>query len=285
MEYLNEFNILSTNLKLLGFDQNYKKEFSNLNVNSFTKANANLMCTIIYFLLVKYDENIKQKFTFCFPVATLKELKDFKEIAYGEIKLLLNDNFEGLCMVGKSILDSAMGDRLINLLRIISDNVLKNEIFKLSTNSSNSNKDRNLNSINEDVFIKILITDKDLLKVKRNCLYTNIVLMKDKIIEKSININKVQTEWKSFAINLTNELQTLEKEKNVLEKKLSILKKKDTSIFTEISALDRAPKLENQKVFVSMVNQLNSTLIDNKEFVNNISYLDERDKIYEYVIF
>ena len=81
---------------------------------------------------------------------------------------------------------------------------------------------------------------------------------------------------------LTKELEEVEHEKEILENKLKKLQKSmDTSILTEISAIDRAPKLENYKIFLNLLQKLNLTFEKNTDFNNNLIYLSNTENIFE----
>jgi hypothetical protein len=275
------------NLKLLDFHFLNTKEFGSLNINSFTKSNSNLMVTILYFLLNKFNPEIKEKFSFCYPVATLKELKDFKEIAYNEICNIFKDD-ENLPV--KSVLDSASGERLVRLLRNLSDKVIVNEILKFKKFKNNEKEKElisfnNKNSSNSNLsnlltgFYKI----KEFSEWKKKTLLVNITLQRNKLIENIKNVDSVQTQWKTFSSNLENEQQLLEQEKVSIQKKYKNFKDRETdsSIFGEIASLDRAPKLENHKLFREMIDKLQSSLSEKSEFVNNLDFINETNQLYE----
>ncbi len=89
------------------------------------------MTSIIHFLIINVspDPDIGNKFSFCFPATTNKELKEFKENAFTELK-----NLESQEIIPqdskkkKSVLDTACGDRLIGFLRVLSDATLVNKL-------------------------------------------------------------------------------------------------------------------------------------------------------------
>lgn len=281
---------LTNNLKLLDFHLLYPKEFGSLNNNSFIKSNSNLMVTILYFLLNKFNLELKEKFTFCYPVANLKELKDFKEVAYDEICVIFKDNDPENLPV-KSVLDSASGERLVILLRNLSDKVLLNEIIKLKKVktkekdliTSNKNQSNTSNSHISNLlvgFYKI----KEFSEWKKKTLLVNISLQRNKLIENIKNLDSIQTQWKSFSSDLENEQQLLEKEKVCIQKKYKNFKDReisDSSIFGEIASLDRAPKLENHKLFKNMIDKLVNSLSEKSEFANNLDFINETHQLYE----
>lgn len=273
---------LQSNLQLLDFNVAYPKEFATLNPSIFNKQNSNLMATLIYFMLCKFDNNINSKFAFCYPVTTLKELKIFKEVAFEEIKILLENNSESF-LISKTILDTASGERLVKLLRDMSDRVLLNEINKSKKIKEKENTSLNLNknAINEK--LNNLYKSKEYLEWERKALMVKIVIQKNKLIENSKQMNTHQNEWKNFAVSLENELQELEKEKVIVQKKYKAFNDKilDTSIFNEISSLDRAPKLENHKVFKEMIGELINKLDTKSDFINNLDFIDTNGQIYE----
>ena len=137
------------------------------------------MTAIVHFLItnVSQDPDIVNKFSFCFPATTNKELKDFKEAAFNELK-----NLEKLeiipqdSLLGKSVLDTACGERLINFLRILSDATLiaklkqiKNKNFKVQTFDINDKKKTTNSSSNQS-----------LLELTKKSLIVHITLEKNK---------------------------------------------------------------------------------------------------------
>lgn len=280
------FNILYTNLKLLDFDKLCPKEFFNLNPTSFNKSNSNLMCVIIYFLLNKDDEKYKETFSLCYPVTTLNELKYFKDVSYIEIKNIIEKNSDSSeFFFSKTILDTASGDKLLYLLRLISDKIIQSEIKKLKNSKNelileNDFRLKNNSNISAVNFIK----SKNFLEMKKKSLMIHILESKNKLIENSKKFNNIHNKWKYFANQLMSDIQVLEKEKISLQKNLKNLKKNqiDFSIFNEISSLDRAPKLENHKIFLDLVNKLKESLEEKSEFVNNLDYINNyENNIYE----
>ena len=104
------------------------------------------------------------------------------------------------------------------------------------------------------------------------------------MIENSQKLNTIENKWRSLANTLSSELDSIEKEKETSEKKLrNINKSIDTSILSEISALDRAPKLETYKQFTELLGSVHSSLEKDSEFTNNLNFVDQyqTSKIYE----
>jgi hypothetical protein len=288
------FNILYTNLKLLDFDKFHQKDFSNLNPQSFNKSNSNLMCVIIYFLFTREDESFKEIFSLCYPVTTLKELKDFKELAFIHIKNLLekdkNSNSSEY-FISKTVLDTGYGEKLIYFLRLLSDKIIQNEIKKMKNTKNELNFENDFYPVktfsSKDNTNSALINfykSQKFLEIKKKSILIKIIESKSKLIENSKIFNSIQNKWKNFASDLTNELQVLEKEKVSLQKSLKNLKNTqiDFSIFNELASLDRAPKLENHKIFLQLVNQLKENLEEKSEFINNLDYINQNENnIYE----
>ena len=93
------------------------------------------MYTIIYFLLTTIDKNVKEIYTFCYPATSSKELKDFKELSFNQIKNLENSNLLSKdTIIGKSILDNPCGERFIYLIRVLSDCALLSKLKELKPN-------------------------------------------------------------------------------------------------------------------------------------------------------
>jgi hypothetical protein len=93
------------------------------------------MFTIIHFLLVNIDSNLSESFTFCYPATSLKELKDFKELAFSNIKFLENANqLPKDTILGKSVLDNPSGDRFLYLIRVLSDCALMVKLKEIKPN-------------------------------------------------------------------------------------------------------------------------------------------------------
>ncbi len=82
-------------------------------------------------------------------------------------------------------------------------------------------------------------------------------------------------------------MDMIEKEKEKSEKKLRNLNKSiDTSILSEISAIDRAPKLETYKQFSELLSKVHNTFEKDNEYSNNLNFVEQypANNIYEYHI-
>lgn len=290
---IDDFSILLTNLKLLGFSSTYPKEFQNFDKMSFIKTNSKLMSVILYYLICKFDKNFVEKFSFCFPVTTLNELKLFKENATTVIQQLFSEEIQNESFIfTKSILDSASGDRLIKFFRKLSDKLIRKEIHEMKKKLTNNekiitqpNKIYTTNpSINQE--LNKFYNSNNYLNWKKISLLTNITIEKDKLIANCKKFDSLQDEWKKFATYLESEIQSLEKEKFNLQKKYKNFRDSipDSSIFSEIAALDRAPKLENVKLFKEMLLKLDSHFEENSDFVRNLDYINENTNVFEYVL-
>ena len=55
------------------------------------------------------------------------------------------------------------------------------------------------------------------------------------------------------------------------------LNKSDTSIFSELSSLDRAPKLENCKYFYDQLVKIKKNILNSDEFLENINFVEGVD--------
>ena len=259
-------------------DNNYSKEKLNsliqkINNLTFVKSNSSIMCQIIYFLLMSYDLSFSDTLRLCYPVITLNDLKIFKETVYNAISNILPKNI--LC--GKSLLDEAYGKKLEKFLRNLSDFVISNKIseytnkkntmyeqlLRIQSDENNLNKDQKNNDI--------------LLNFRKNCLVTHISNMRETILSKLKKINNIQNKWKASALKISKELEKETEKNKKLKIKYNSIISGNKSRFSEISSLDRAPKLENQSNFVKSVNALHEKFIQNEEFKNNIDHINNKE--------
>ena len=259
-------------------DNNYSKEKLNsliqkINNLTFAKSNSSIMCQIIYFLLMSYDLSFSDTLRLCYPVITLNDLKIFKETVYNAISNILPKNI--LC--GKSLLDEAYGKKLEKFLRNFSDFVISNKIseytnkkntmyeqlLQIQSDENNLNKDQKNNDI--------------LLNFRKNCLVTHISNMRETILSKLKKINNIQNKWKASALKISKELEKETEKNKKLKIKYNSIISGNKSRFSEISSLDRAPKLENQSNFVKSVNALHEKFIQNEEFKNNIDHINNKE--------
>lgn len=272
----NEYN-QGSEIKEIVIDNNFSAEklnllISKINITTFTKSNSSIMCQIIYFLIMIYDASqFSDILRVCYPVITLNDLKIFKEISYK----ILSSILPPIILCGKSILEDASGVKVEKFLRNFSDYVISSKILK-QTNKKNiiydqllvyNNIKKNLNNYYKNNF---------LLNIRKNCLVTQISNLKEKIIEKLKNINIIQNNWKSCAYNISKEIEKENDRSKQLKNKYNNIIKGNKSRFSEISSLDRAPKIENHSQFIKMVGELHQKLIQNEEFKNNINYINSK---------
>ena len=259
-------------------DSNFTSEklnilISKLNITTFTKSNSSLMCQIIYFLIMSYDSNqFSDTLRLCYPVITLNDLKIFKETTYNIMSSILPP----IILCGKSILDEAYGRKLEKFLRNFSD-------FVISAQISNQNNKKNIiyeqlltyknnrNNLNENSKNNVL------LNIRKNCLVTQISNLKETIIAKLKNINKIQNKWKNSALYISKELEKENEKSKQLKNKYNSLINGNKTRFSEISSLDRAPKIENHAQFIKMVNGLHQKFIEDDDFKNNINYINSKE--------
>ena len=268
-------------------DSNYTTEklnvlISKINITSFNKPNSSLMCQIIYFLIMGYNAiQFSETLRLCYPVVTLNDLKIFKETAYNIISSFLPP----IILCGRSILDEAQGKKTEKFLRNFSDYVISSKISKFSEkkniffeqllqyknigNSSNNNS----NNLSPSNF--------NLLNIRKRILVTHISNVKQSIIEKLKNMNELQIKWKNSAIFISNEIDKENEKNKKLKVNYNITSNGNKSKFSEISSLDRAPKIENHQNFLKLVESLHKTFIENEEFKNNIEYINSNNEIYD----
>lgn len=270
------YEFLKLNLSVLSANLEKKSEiFINqdlplkLNPNSFNKSNSSLMCQIIHFLLLSLNEEYKSTLDLCYPVITLKDLKLFKDTIYPLLQEILPKHI--IC--GKSILDSANGEKLISFLRKFSDFVISSKLKNKA--SFDYIPDLYCTGIKND--------DIRILQMKKNILITHISNSREILLEKVKNINLIQENWKKLANTLTNEIQDNEKKNKTLKNKVNSILKYGSTKFNDISSIDRAPKIENQKEFIKMVDSLNQKFIKNEEFKNNINFISENNELYDII--
>lgn len=276
-------------------------ESSNLS-NQVTRNFNNLQSDLIDNPLFESEEELKLQFKFSFPATTLKELKDFKELSFCLIKKLEKIGIlEQNSLLSKTILDSACGERLIAFLRQFADRVLILNIKAISKNHNLKFEEfyvanLNINKIfgkedKEKIYpnanFGILCNNAEgalFSDIKKKSIILSIVKAKDFLLEKAELLLAAQDKWKKQANTLTNSLNAQEAENEEVYRKLKNLKKNDTSIFSELASLDRAPKLENYKFFFEQIAKIKSDVLDSDEFVENLSYIEEKesDMLFEY---
>lgn len=248
------------------------------------------------------EEELKANFQFCYPATTLKEFKDFKEISYDLIKKLERFGIlEPNTLISKTVLDAACGERLIIFLRAFSDRMLILNLKLISKSPNLKFEEFYVNNINTNkIFgkednqriypsqsLSILCNNSDdsfFSNIKKKSLILAIVKAKDKIIDNSEIFFAAQEKWKVFSNKLTIELNNQEAENEEVYRKLKVLKKGDTNIFSELSSLDRAPKLDNYKFFFEQMSKIKKEILESREFVENMNYIEEKepDLLFEY---
>ena len=231
------------------------------------------MCQILYFLLMSYDPSFSDNLRLCYPVITLNDLKIFKETVYNIISNILPK----IILCGKSLLDEAYGKKLEKFLRDFSDfiisykisgkinkkNIIYEQLLSYKNNNNNIKEENNKNNI--------------LLNIRKNSLVTHISNIRETIIAKLKNINNLQNKWKNSALNIMKELEKENEKNKKLKVKYNSIISGNKSRFSEISSLDRAPKLENHSHFIKAVNALHDNFIKNEEFKNNIEYINSKE--------
>lgn len=270
--------LLNNEQKEIILDCNFSLEklnslISKINITTFTKSNSSIMCQIIYFLIMSYDApQFSDTLRLCYPVITLNDLTFFKETTYNIISSIL----PSIILCGKSVLDEASGAKIEKFLRNFSDFVIsskiskqnnkKNIIYEQSLGYKNIRKNLNENSKNNI-----------LLNIRKNCLVAQISNLKEIIIEKLNNINNIQNKWKYSALNISKELEKENDKNKKFRNKFNSKINCNKSSFSEISSLDRAPKIESHSQFIKMVEALHQNFIKNEEFKNNINYINYKE--------
>lgn len=270
--------LLNNEQKEIILDCNFSLEklnslISKINITTFTKSNSSIMCQIIYFLIMSYDApQFSDTLRLCYPVITLNDLTFFKETTYNIISSIL----PSIILCGKSVLDEASGAKIEKFLRNFSDFVIsskiskqnnkKNIIYEQSLGYKNIRKNLNENSKNNI-----------LLNIRKNCLVAQISNLKEIIIEKLNNINNIQNKWKYSALNISKELEKENDKNKKFRNKFNSKINCNKSRFSEISSLDRAPKIESHSQFIKMVEALHQNFIKNEEFKNNINYINYKE--------
>ena len=79
------------------------------------------------------------------------------------------------------------------------------------------------------------------------------------------------------AMNIIKELEKENEKNKKLKIKYNSIISGNKSRFSEISSLDRAPKLENHSHFIKAINALHDKFIKNEEFKNNIDFMNNKE--------
>ena len=259
-------------------DNNYTKEkldslIQKINSSTFVKSNSSIMCQILYFLLMSLDLSYSDNLRLCYPVITLNDLKIFKETVYN----IISNKLPKIIICGKSLLDEASGKKLEKFLRNFSDFVIS---YKLSEHTNKKNviyeqllsyKNDNNNLTTENSKNNVLFN------LKKNSLIVHISNLREIIIAKLRKINEIQNKWKISAMNIIKELEKENEKNKKLKMKYNSIISGNKSRFSEISSLDRAPKLENHSHFIKGINALHDKFIKNEEFKNNIEFINNKE--------
>ena len=259
-------------------DNNFSQEklnslISKINITTFTKSNSSIMCQIIYFLIMSYDASqFSDTLRLCYPVITLNDLKIFKETAYNIISSILPP----IILCGKSVLDEASGVKIEKFLRNFSDFVISSQISNY-TNKKNIIYEQLLTYKSTKKNLNENTKNNIILNIRKNCLVTQISNVKEAIIEKLKKINNIQNKWKNSALYISKELEKENEKNKKLKNKYNNITNWNKSRFSEISSLDRAPKIENHSQFIKMVEGLHKKFIQDEEFKNNINYISSKE--------
>ena len=259
-------------------DNNFTKEkfdslIQKINSSTFQKSNSSIMCQILYYLLMSLDLSFSDNLRLCYPVITLNDLKIFKETVYN----IISNKLPKIILCGKSLLDEASGKKLEKFLRNFSDYVIS---FKLSEYSNKKNiiyeQLLSYKNINNNINVE---NNKNniLYNLKKNSLITHISNLRETIIEKLREINNIHNKWKISAVNIIKELEKENEKNKKLKIKYNSIISGNKSRFSEISSLDRAPKLENHSHFIKAINALHDKFIQNEEFKNNIEFINSKE--------
>ena len=259
-------------------DNNFTKEkldslIQKINSSTFQKSNSSIMCQILYYLLMSLDLSFSDNLRLCYPVITLNDLKIFKETVYN----IISNKLPKIILCGKSLLDEASGKKLEKFLRNFSDYVIS---FKLSEYSNKKNiiYEQLLSYKNNNNNINVENNKNNILyNLKKNSLITHISNLRETIIAKLREINNIHNKWKISAVNIIKELEKENEKNKKLKIKYNSIISGNKSRFSEISSLDRAPKLENHSHFIKSINDLHDKFIKNDEFKNNIEFINSKE--------
>ena len=259
-------------------DNNFTKEkldslIQKINSSTFQKSNSSIMCQILYYLLMSLDLSFSDNLRLCYPVITLNDLKIFKETVYN----IISNKLPKIILCGKSLLDEASGKKLEKFLRNFSDYVIS---FKLSEYSNKKNiiYEQLLSYKNNNNNINVENNKNNILyNLKKNSLITHISNLRETIIAKLREINNIHNKWKISALNIIKELEKENEKNKKLKIKYNSIISGNKSRFSEISSLDRAPKLENHSHFIKAINALHDKFIQNEEFKNNIEFINSKE--------
>ncbi len=274
----NNKNKLNSESNQIIIDNNYSKEklislIQKINSSTFQKSNSSIMCQILYYLLMSLDLSFSDNLRLCYPVITLNDLKIFKETVYN----IISNKLPKIILCGKSLLDEASGKKLEKFLRNFSDYVIS---FKLSEYSNKKNiiYEQLLSYKNNNNNINVENNKNNILyNLKKNSLITHISNLRERIIAKLREINNIQNKWKISAVNIIKELEKENEKNKKLKIKYNSIISGNKSRFSEISSLDRAPKLENHSHFIKAINALHDKFIQNEEFKNNIEFINSKE--------
>lgn len=240
-----------------------KKNNNNTSNNQFNQSSLNPNTTYNE-LEINSEENLKMAFQFCYPVTTLTESKNFKEVSYSvvkalEIKGLLDEN----TLIGKSILDQASGEKLIKFLYQLSVKVIESRL-NFNNVSFINNKQINNNK-------RIIGTSK-----QNSILENQLSILKDNLIEYSEKIQSLQYNSKEFYKKISEEREELLKENKVVENKIkTILKRGLLKNDSEINAINRMVQLENYNIFFDNIREIDGKFKAKNYLSNNNEHKED----------
>eukprot|EP00743_Colponemidia_sp_Colp-15_P011284 GILK01012564.1.p1 GENE.GILK01012564.1~~GILK01012564.1.p1 ORF type:complete len:814 (-),score=144.86 GILK01012564.1:37-2439(-) len=265
-------DVMFNSLLLLGFDceSMEKKHRIPFNKEMFSHRQGNLkgMEVVIYFLLHRLNpEETERTFRTCWPALEALQHREFKQLAYTVLQQMEKDGIlPPNTLPGKSVLDTAFGERFYNLLFHLSTHALR-EILKQEFPAA---KIPNLQrSLSQTVSV-----GKDQLKASLQAAKVHYCREMDRFKKFSQLVVSAQSRWRQFADDLTHRYRQLShKLHKCVQEQEQFYSTVDKSIFTNMAALDRHAQLSAVRKMWKLLSEeyeSSSTAAHGEAIVNDI---------------
>lgn len=199
------------------------------------RSNTKALESILYFVFSKLSPSSPNLFIFSWPPRTADMKREFKEESYKLIQKLEQENrIPENSLVGKSVLDSAQGERVWTLLKVLTDACLRQEVSV-----------PHFPNLAPWVQNPSLATRSSVYRMKK-ALITHISNYAHDFNKKAVKLQALQETWTKHAKDLSNEHTEL---RNAYDALINKKKKADPhqAMQEKLAALDRVPQIDMLK--------------------------------------
>lgn len=258
--------IVVNSLMLLGFaSYNFPKDMKiNIDYDMFKKyfilrSNSKAIDSILYFLFSKICPGSLGVFVFSWPPRTPDMKREFKEETFKLITRLEQETkIPENTILGKSVLESAQGERVWSMLKVLCDCAMKYEIKGIQVPYF-----PNLQLYIQNPALSIR---SSVMRIKRS-MVMHIKVLAQKFNTQVQTLQGRQEAWGTHAKFLISEHKSL---RNLYDTLINKKKKIDpnTHMMEKLAALDRVPQIDMLKYIWKNIDQLESSSANrNGEFV------------------